>query len=211
MTESSGPRLLTMELLERLDQRLRDLGAPVTTIWRPGLSDGQMDELTETIGLTLPTEARAWWSWHDGVEHGLIRPQPAIGTGWVPLPLAEAVRQATVYRDISAREVDADGYLDLRGEWSMSWIALCGNPSPERLACECAVPAEAPSPAIYFDPEGNDEPQRPKAASIGEVIHIWLEALDDGTWHIDPSTGHFALLDPTELLHAKGLDVADLL
>jgi hypothetical protein len=98
-----------------------------------------------------------------------------------------------------------------RGEWSTSWIALCGNPSPERLACECAVPTGAPSPAIYFDPEGNDEPQRPKASSIGEVIHLWIEALDDGTWHIDPTTGHFALLDPADLLDAKGPDVADLL
>jgi hypothetical protein len=84
-----------------------------------------MDELTGQIGLTLPTEARAWWSWHDGVEHGVIVPQPGIGDGWVPLSLAEAV--------------------------------------------------------------------------------------EDGTWHIDPNTGDFAVLDPTELLHAKGPDVADLL
>jgi cell wall assembly regulator SMI1 len=211
MTESSSPRLLTADLLAELDQRLRDIGAPVTRIWRPGLSDNDMDELTGPIDLTLPIEARAWWAWHDGVERGVVRPQPAIGTGWVPLPLAEAVRQVTFYRETSAVEVDADGYIDRRGNWSTSWIALCGNPSPERLACECAVPAGAPSPAIYFDPEGEDEPQRPKAPSIGEVIHAWIEALDDGTWHIDPATGNFALTDPMELLHVKGADVADLL
>jgi hypothetical protein len=210
MTQPSHPRLLTADLLEQFDQRLRDLDAPVARIWRPGLSDDEMDELTKPIGLTLSTEARAWWSWHDGVERGVIRPQPAIGTGWVPLPLSEAVRQATVYRGISPAEADADGYIDRRGEWSTSWIALCGNPSPERLACECAVPAGAPSPAIYFDPEGEDEPQRPKAPSIGEVIHIWFDALDDGTWHIDPATGDFALVD-VEVLLAKGPDIADLL
>lgn len=210
MTDSPSPRLLTAELLEHLDQRLHDISAPITRIWRPGLSDDQMDELTGPIGITLPTEARAWWRWHNGAER-VIGQQPAIGPGWDQLPLAEAVRDATVYRDVALRVADPDGYIDPRSDWSISWIALCGNPSPERLACECAVPAGAPSPAIYFDPEGEDEPQRPKAPSIGEVIHIWLEALDDGTWHIDPTTGHFAILDPTELLNAKGFDVADLL
>jgi cell wall assembly regulator SMI1 len=210
MIDTRRPRLLTEELLAELDQRLRDLNAPITRIWRPGLSDDQMDELTEPIGITLPTEARAWWGQHDGVDR-ITGQQPTLGDGWVPFPLAEAVRQATVYRETSALEIDADGYVDRRAEWSTSWIALVGNPSPERLACECAVSAGAPSPAIYFDPEGEDEPQRPKAASIGEVVHIWIEALDDGTWHIDPATGHFALLDPTELLKAKGFDIADLL
>ncbi|MET0604089.1 MAG: hypothetical protein ABW167_19050 [Baekduia sp.] len=210
MIELSGARLLTAELLAELDERLHDLDAPVTRIWRPGLSDDQMDELTEQIGLTLPTEARAWWSWHDGVEHGVLMPQPGIGDGWVPLSLAEAVEDAVSTRDITA-QLAGMGHDDPRGQWSMSWIALCGNPSPERLACECAVPTGAPSPAIYFDPEGNDEPQRPKAPSLGEVIHIWLDALNDGTWHIDPNTGDFALVDPTELLQAKGPDDADLL
>jgi cell wall assembly regulator SMI1 len=210
MIDQSSPRLLTAELLGQLDQRLRDLNAPITKIWRPGLTDDRMDELTAEIGLTLPTEARAWWGWHDGVEHGAIVPQPAIGDGWIPLSLVEAVRGAIVSRGLSAG-LAADGFDDPRSQWSASWIALCGNPSPERLACECAVPAGAPSPAIYYDPEGEDDPQIPKAPSIGEVIHHWIEALDDGTWHIDPETGDFALLDPTELLNAKGPDVADLL
>jgi hypothetical protein len=210
MIESSSPRLLTADLLAELEHRLRDLDAPVTRIWRRGLSDDQMDELTEPIGLTLSTEARAWWNWHDGVERGVIRPQPGIGDGWEPLQLAEAVRDVIAKREVVAKLVSL-GHDDPRSRWSKSWIGLCGNPSPERLACECAVPAGAPSPAIYFDPEGNDDPHLPKAASIGEVVHVWLEALDDGTWHIDPATGDFALLDPIELLHAKGPDVADLL
>jgi cell wall assembly regulator SMI1 len=208
MTESSSLRLLTADLLAELEQRLRDLDAPVTRIWRPGLSDDQMDDLTAPIGLTLSTEARAWWRWHDGVEPGW--PHTAIGDGWVPLSLAEAVRQVAVYRSISRVEVDAGGYHDRRSVWLKSWIALCGNASAERLACECAVPVGAPSPAIYFDPEGNDEPEIPKAASIGEVVHVWFDALDDGTWHIDPATGDFALVD-AEVLQAKGPDVADLL
>ena len=54
------------------------------------------------------------------------------------------------------------------------------------------------------------EPLRPKLGSIGELVHAWIEALDDGTWRIDPDTGHFALLAPSEL-EAKGDDIGDLL
>jgi hypothetical protein len=58
---------------------------------------------------------------------------------------------------------------------------------------------------------GNDDPHLPKARSMGEVVHVWLEALDDGTWHIDPAIGDFALLDPEELVKVKGPDIGDLL
>lgn len=208
MIESSSPRLLTADLLAELEQRLRALGAPITRILRPGLSDDQMDELTGPIGLTLSTEARAWWRWHDGAEPG--GRHTAIGDGWVPLPLAEAVRSALVYRGISTVEIDADGNDNRSSVWLDSWIALCGNASAERLACECAVPAGEPSPAIYFEPLSNDDPEIPKAASIGEVVHVWFDALDDGTWHIDPATGDFAVVD-VETLEAKGPDIADLL
>jgi hypothetical protein len=64
---------------------------------------------------------------------------------------------------------------------------------------------------LYIDPEFNYDPYRPKAPSLGELIHTWLEALDEGTWHIDSTTGDFALLDPIAILAAKGPDVADLL
>jgi hypothetical protein len=97
------------------------------------------------------------------------------------------------------------------GDWSDSWITLCTSPSPARLACDCAVSADSPSPVRYVDPELNYDPYRPKAPSMGELIHTWLEALDDGTWHIDATTGDFALLDPLEILAAKGPDIADLL
>ncbi len=95
-------------------------------------------------------------------------------------------------------------------DWPDSWLALCGNVSYTRIACDCAVAADAPSPVHYFDPSENMEPGRAKTASIGELVHVWLDALDDGTWRVDPRTGDFALTDPIELA-AKGTDIAYLL
>jgi hypothetical protein len=205
------PRLLTAALLEQLDEKLTKIDAPVARLWRPGLSDAEMDALTAGIGISLSTEARIWWGWHDGVELGAARPwERGIGGGWDALPLAAAVQDAIRKRQFAATATAEDPEFH-NADWPDSWIALCGDVSYPRLACECAVPAGAASSVHYFDPSGNMEPWRPKVGSVGELVYVWLDALDDGTWHVDPTTGQFVLRDPTELLHAKGPDIADLL
>jgi hypothetical protein len=205
------PRPLTVALLDQLAEKLTEINAPVAKLWRPGLSEPEMDALTAEIGISLSTEARIWWGWHDGVELGAARPwQRGIGGGWDALPLAAAVQDASRKRQF-AETAAAENPGFHHCDWPGSWIALCGDVSYPRLACECAVPAGAPSPVHYFDPSGNMEPMRPKVGSVGELVHAWLDALADGTWYIDPATGQFALRDPTELLDAKGADLADLL
>lgn len=55
------PELLTVELLERLDRTLRDLGTLIVECWEPGLTREQMDAITEPHGFRLPDEAALWW------------------------------------------------------------------------------------------------------------------------------------------------------
>jgi hypothetical protein len=203
------PRLLSPELLAQLDCKLEEVGAPVTKLWRPGLGDDQMDAITAELGLSLSTEARVWWAWHDGIDHERSPMHSSFGPGWDAYPLAHAVDDAIANREIAAEETEDDPEFH-NSDWPDSWIALCGNVSYPRLVCECAVPSGEPSSVHYFDPVGNMDPRRPRLASVGELVHLWLDALDDGTWHIDPATGDFAVVD-AETLQAKGPDAADLL
>ncbi|MET0604090.1 MAG: hypothetical protein ABW167_19055 [Baekduia sp.] len=208
---NTPPRLLTVALLEQLEEKLTEINAPVAQLWRPGLAEAEMDALTAEIGISLSIEAKIWWGWHDGVELGAARPwQRGIGGGWDALPLAVAVEDTARNRQIAVT-IAAENPGFHHADWSDSWIALCGDVSHPRLACECAVPAGAPSPVHYYDVSGNMEPGRPKVGSVGELVHVWLDALEDGTWHIDPTTGQFALRDPTEDLGARSADIADLL
>jgi hypothetical protein len=209
VTESSSPRLLTPALLAQLDRRLDEIGAPVTKRWLPGLDDREMDALSSKIGLSLSAEARTWWSWHDGVKLDRSPTFSSFGPGWDAFSLSHAVDDAIRMRQIAAATArDTPEFHNQ--DWPDSWIALCGNVSYTRVACDCATPEEGPSTIHYFDPAGNMEPLRPKLGSIGELVHAWIEALDDGTWRIDPGTGNFALLAPSEL-EAKGDDIGDLL
>jgi hypothetical protein len=210
LVTDTSPRLLTNELLTQLSDKLEAIGAPVTEHWRPGLQDHEMDAMTSTIGISLSTEARVWWAWHDGVDLARSPAYSSFGPGWDAYSLAYAIDDAKRMRQIAAMAARDQPEFHNQ-DWADSWIALCGDVSYRRLACDCAVPSGAPSTVHYFDPSDNMEPARPKARSIGDLVHVWLDALNDGTWHIDPETSQFALRDPTELLRAKGSDIADLL
>jgi hypothetical protein len=78
--------LLTLELLERLDRTLRDVGASIVERWEPGLTREQMDALTEPHSFRLPDEAALWWSWHNGAGGADLMPSRH------PLTLESAMR-----------------------------------------------------------------------------------------------------------------------
>lgn len=85
-----GPRLLNPELLDELEFRWREQGAFVANALRPGLSDDDIDRLTEPAGLTLPLEARRWWGWHDGADPQIPGIAAELGPAKAFLSLAEA-------------------------------------------------------------------------------------------------------------------------
>jgi hypothetical protein len=206
-----APVKLTPELLAALDQALEGVGAPVDRYWRPGLNEAEMDALTEPIGITLTAEARLWWSWHDGVDDDLRqRPRRTLGDGWQPPSLADAVADAQRNRQHADRWAQSHPDEDY-DDWRPSWIAFCGVEGPERLACDCADPTADPTPIVHFDPEFTATPSDYIARSMGDVVTVWLAALADGTWHVDPTTGLFALIDQVTLARAKGETVAALL
>src|ERR1700712_5378996 len=64
------PIPLTPALLDELESRWRNANAAILGDLAPGLSDEQIDDLTLSVGLRLPEEARMWWRWHRGVDAG---------------------------------------------------------------------------------------------------------------------------------------------
>ena len=67
--------LLDRDLLDRLEARLRAAGSLIVDAWAPGLTDTQIDDLLQPLGIDLPEEARAWWRWHDGI---LVEANPRV-------------------------------------------------------------------------------------------------------------------------------------
>src|SRR4051794_27565273 len=77
------PVALTTELLTKLAAHWRAVGAPIADHLRTGLTDTQMDEVTASIDVTLPLEARTWWGWSAGpvAGRGVVRGMVSLWIG----------------------------------------------------------------------------------------------------------------------------------
>jgi hypothetical protein len=69
--------------------------------------------------------------------------------------------------------------------WKRTWLAL--DPLG-RVACECAVQADAPVPILKGDPHLVDEVGAVAARSFGEMVRWWIEALETGAWIYEPES-----------------------
>lgn len=198
-------RLLDSDLLTRLEAGWKNHAASIVDHLAPGLTDEEMSEITAPLGLSLPLEARAWWGWHDGVPwrpDGGATPERALGPGLEYMPLRDAVEGYLLDRRIFTEvEGDPEPFRPA------AYFPITRSSGP--ILCDCSVPEGAPTPIYYTHTYESrlETMQRPVAASFGEMVTWWIEALADGSWRWDSARECWDLdlerLDP--LRGASGL------
>jgi cell wall assembly regulator SMI1 len=166
-----------------LEDRWRQVGAPVAVALRPGLSDEEMDALTTQLGLRLPDEARRWWRWHDGATARPGFEPEVLGPIGSFIPLAHAVGSTESTREIMRQAWEADDLEEgeLGPDWKPSWLKLINCERP--IVIDCSVAPEDPVPVRSFfqEPTVGEEGLR----SLGELVRIWIDAYDSGAWAYD--------------------------
>lgn len=185
---SGGAALLDEVLLQRLEAAGRAQGAPIAGSLRAGISEREIDALTQPLGLRLPTEARRWWTWHDGAT-APAPPAPApsrlIGPGLAFLPLRDAIE---LYETERAMFTSEPAVAELR---PANFFPISYSAGP--MSCDCSVEPGAPSPIFHVHSHDYDIDgvRKPKAGSLGEVVSWWIDALSDGTWTWDQADGRW--------------------
>jgi cell wall assembly regulator SMI1 len=179
-------RMLDASLQRRLEDLWRSLDAPILEHLQPGLTDAQMDALTEPLGISLPREARAWWAWQngvskaDGAEFGWHVRQ--VGCGISLISLEESItnyhRIRALALTLAIPERPAD---DL---WRPGWLLLVGSGGPPMIACDCSDPSRPNAPVHAVEWVDTDI-LTPVAGSIGEYVAWWFDAIDVGYWVFD--------------------------
>jgi SMI1/KNR4 family protein SUKH-1 len=183
-----APRILTLDLLVELEGLWGKGGAPVLEHLRPGLASDEIDTLTEPLGVRLPTEARTWWGWHDGVAGSVpLGAHRELGPGLPFLPLEEA---AALYLHAlqQAAEVAGD---QADYWWRPSWF-----PVTERrgeIRCDCSVQDGSATPIYwaYSHDHDADGLTDPKVESFGTMVQWWIEALQSGAWRYHKQSGRW--------------------
>jgi hypothetical protein len=157
------PELLTLELLERLDRTLRDLGALIVECWEPGLTREQMDAITEPHGFRLPDEAALWWGWHNGSGTAELMPTRRVGS-------LEVVMTGFELADSVMSEVcGLTGLVAVVNEQPWLWF-------------DCHGDHDAPVP-VYAGYK-SDQPWV-AAESIGDMVLILIAGLEAGAYSTD--------------------------
>lgn len=180
--------MLSREQLNTLLRCWEELQLPVVEQLRPGLEMREIDARTSTLGLTLPEEARLWWTWQDGATDAGAEPTSRyIGPGLPLLSLDEAVSLYARLREEAALvwEERADYW------WRPTWFPITERRGAIR--CDCAVAEGAPTPIYWAYSHDHDERglTAPRVDSFGTMVDWWIDALNAGAWVYDADSGRW--------------------
>jgi hypothetical protein len=159
-----------LHLAERFEAVLSSVNAAITRAWAPGLSDEQIDAAVAPFGLDLPEEARAWWRWHNGV-----RPE-VRGPDWDLVPSRPLLDLATSVEEC------ADGQPYMNGP-DGSFELLRPVADRPYISFDCSGDHRAPVPVYTSD---HAAPQRLALPSIGELVLVWIDLIEQGIWTTNP-------------------------
>lgn len=188
--------MLDEVLLDGLQSRWRTHGAPVAARLQAGLSTADINAATAPLGLRLPSGARTWWGWHDGVAARAVRlaRERELAPGLEFLPLAEAVQRGLRYREISRDWSENAPGVDPHPWWGPTWFVILDAGQAGIVAGDCATPDEARTTIrCVAPPEPGNPIAAPLLGSFGELVKGWIEAFDSGAWNyadgwqIDPT------------------------
>ena len=75
--------------------------------------------------------------------------------------------------------------------WQPGWLPITTNGAGTTIACDCSVPEGEPSPMYAVNWGVRENFYEPSAASFGQMVTWWIEALDDGSWRYDREAGRW--------------------
>lgn len=153
---------------------------------KPGLDDELIERLAEAAGLKLPAQVQAWWRWSDGErEDGQGRRSLSFGGILSPVSLAWALDNRRWWLEHS-RELATPWGIPADRLWSPTWLPLLRGVSDTHVVDLESNDAEAtPVRWIATHTMTPDDYWIIRVQSIGDMVQLWIEAMDAGLWQFD--------------------------
>ncbi len=186
------PLTLTTAMMDELWEALHSVGASVVRYSRPGLTRERIEALMRPTAMRLPEEGVVWWMHHDGSDAPVgtrgdeISPQQSL------LSLEEALEVREILELVNwrtGREVRLTGghWTDL---WEDTWLPILAKDRPT-IACDCAREYRVTTPLrrVAHGDLTTEETYEIRVPSMGTMVQMWIDAIKDGIWTVDPATG----------------------
>jgi hypothetical protein len=180
------------QVIAEYEVKLRQQGVPLADWMSPGLGPEEQDRMLGPLGLRLPPEARAWWTWRNGCP-GFGRKKLATPVGERLLTLSEAVAVYREYRQTVQELVEPDipALANPDDRWHPSWLPIIGPQLP--IVIDCAEGSVRTTPVRRINLQYVEESQEIGARSIRQMVRWWIGAIDFGAWQWDKSEQEWAV------------------
>jgi hypothetical protein len=182
----STPRAAELELLlARLEQHWREAGAPVANLAQPGLTLAEIEFLTLPLELNFPSEATAWFQWHNGAGD---QPDPAASIG-PHFELRSLGRMVQCYQEERVRIQDETAEVENPDfGWPRHWFPIADSSLTRNfVVVDCSGPMGHPAGVGLIGNEGNTPPG--KVPSLTELVRFWVGCFDTGLYAWDSTVG----------------------
>jgi hypothetical protein len=192
--------------LERLEQALRDYGAPIVQAFRPGLPPDAVAEALRAEGLAPHEDVIAWFAWHDAADDappqrdgngGVVRcggESVLVGPWWM-FQLGRALRVRREALEMQAVDVARFGVG--AASFEAGWLPLATSEGAGELCIDTT--AAGPAPLWIHDPETRDGRTSPQFVSLVDLVGALVEVLDRRLVVPHPHDDRAPMVDHTRL------------
>lgn len=175
---------LSTEILERLERRLRAVGAPAIQGARPGLPVDEIRRLTAAIPRMLPAEAELWWTWRRWGEGGDMLPDARYA------PLDDCMWHYEWQRNWAREHGVSQQNPDVTPDdwWHPLWLPVFVVDGGMLVVIDISASDGRSAPIRRIDGQsfGNEHFDPIVAPSLGRYITDVLDAIDAGDYVYEP-------------------------
>lgn len=163
------------EQLTRFEHLCRGRGALNVERMRPGVSPERIRELEAAHGVRLPSDAKAVWLWHDGLDDQDQKPTVRF---W---------GHAYYFQDLESSLRDARMRLDSRNSGDVfqrpgsSWVTL--GRGTVATVIDITEPHGDESTVLISDATAAIEDY--PIVTLAERIRLWNSAIENDVWYLD--------------------------
>jgi cell wall assembly regulator SMI1 len=192
--------------LRRLDTVWMGLGMPSDGLWAPGLTAEQVRQALAEVVEDVPDDVVDWYTWHDGWDPAPLMKPAMAPCFFDPYPLADALEMRATLIHSSATLAPswpvAPDYF-----WPPTWLPFGTDDGGGYLAVNLAQFQELSAGVILEVHWDSPDFREPVAASLTDMVDVWLELLPYGFWSWDADEGHwnssYPRTNPTVPQHLK--------